>query len=76
MTVMLDLYRLTENERIKLIAAMLKEGPVPILLESDALAPGKIDRYIRKVRMHCPNAEATRSAGPVDNVETVTFRLA
>ena len=71
---MIDLFKMSEDERITLIADMILTGNrVPLILEDEKLAPGKIQRYIDKVRLLVPSVKAEVVAGPVENVSTVTF---
>lgn len=72
-----DLHALPENERIKVIGKLALKGErVGVFLEMDALAPGKIDRYIRKVRMVFPRVGVV-GRGPTSalHVECITFGL-
>lgn len=72
---MVDLFKVSEDERITIIADMVLTGErIAILLEDEKLAPGKIQRYIGKIRALVPGVKVDIVAGPVANVSTVTFK--
>lgn len=69
----LDLYNLKEDERIELIRSLCQQGQkVAIMLENEKLAPGKIARYVQKLKEHGV-VELGRADGPVTNVVTISF---
>lgn len=71
---MVDLFKLPEDERIRYIVGLILDGGrVGLLLEDEKLAPGKIQRYIEKVKAKMPGVTVKVSDGPVPNVSTVTF---
>lgn len=73
----IDLHKIGEDERVRLIgnAAMMGKR-VAVLLETAALEPGKIERYIQKVEQGYPRVTVVeRARSPVCNVDTVVFGL-
>lgn len=73
-----DMFRITEDERIKLIVDVLQiKGTVQVMLENEGLDPGKIERYISKVQKLEPRGLVSARAinSPVENVDTLTFNL-
>jgi hypothetical protein len=69
-----DLFKLPEDERITVIVDCIRTGGrIGILLEDEKLAPGKIERYIRKVKERVVGVSAEITDGPVANVSLVTF---
>jgi hypothetical protein len=72
---MVDLFKVPEDERIVIVAdRVLAGGRIAILLEDEKLAPGKIERYIGRIRALVPGVKVDIAAGPVANVSTVTFK--
>lgn len=73
-TPLIDLFKLPEDDRITYIIEAVRTGKrVGLLLENEELAPGKIERYIRKVKERMAGVSAEITAGPVANVSLVTF---
>ena len=69
---MLDLHKLREDDRIKIIVEQCKKGEVVGVL-IDAVE-SKVQRYIEKVQKMCPGIYVVeRVGGPVANVVTVKF---
>lgn len=74
MKAIVDLFKLPEDERITVIVDYVRTGQrIGILLENETLAPGKIQRYIRKVKERMSSVTAEITDGPVENVCLVTF---
>lgn len=74
MKAVVDLFELPEDERITVIVDCVRTGQrIGILLENETLAPGKIQRYIRKVKERMASVTAEITDGPVENVCLVTF---
>lgn len=72
---LIDLYRLSEDERIDMIGKIAMSGKIiGVMVDGDKVDPGKADRYVSKVRAKFPNVrEVERFAGPVKNVTTIKF---
>lgn len=67
---MLDLHRLSEDDRIRLVAAAIKEGKTIGVLVDDV--PGKPDRYLRKIRALVPDVQVIyRGPGPTPGAYTL-----
>lgn len=72
-----DLNKLTEDERIHIIGTAATSGKrVGVLLESAALDRGKIERYVAKIKAAFPQVGVVeRGPSGVANVEAVVFGL-
>lgn len=69
-----DLHKVSEDDRIEIIVDAIKTGGrIGLLLEDEKLAPGKIQRYIEKVKAKISGVTVSVSPGPVANVSTVVF---
>lgn len=74
MRAVVDMHLVSEDSRITIIVDAIKTGGrIGLLLEDEKLAPGKIQRYIEKVKAQISGVTVTVSPGPVANVSTVVF---
>lgn len=75
MTGYVDLYVLSENDRIRAIGSLASTGQrIGVLLEDEQLCPGKITRYIKKITERYPTVSVlARGKGPVPDVELLEF---
>lgn len=75
---MLDMYTLTEDQRIELIAQHVQaKGSAEFIVDGDKLEKGKADRYVRKLKAKCERIyEVERKKNtPVKNVTWVKVAL-
>lgn len=76
--VMIDMHRVSEDERIKLIAAHVHtHGRATFMVDGDRYDKGKANRYLSKLKANCPRIyEVERKVNdPVKNVTTVVIAL-
>jgi uncharacterized membrane protein len=70
--VFMDLFRLTEDERIKMIADHVKMGKaIAFVVENDA----KADRYLEKLRKVIPDLQTKRLIKLTESTVTVKVAL-
>lgn len=72
--ILVDLYRLSEDERIEWIGEKtMRDGTAVFAVDHDRIEKGKADRYMRKLRECFPRIREVRREEdtPVYNVTTV-----
>lgn len=72
--VLVDLYRLSEDERIEWIGEKtMRDSTAVFCVDHDRVEKGKADRYMRKLRERFPRVREVRREEdtPVHNVTTV-----
>lgn len=73
---MIDMHRLTEQQRVELIGDMaLRDGVVQFTVDHDRVEQGKADHYVSKLRERFPTLrEALRVQDcPINNMTTVSI---
>lgn len=78
-TVMLDMYKQSEDDRIQTIVAhaYAQGGQIAFMVDADTVEPGKASRYVEKIRKLCPALQeiSRREHHPVPNCVTVFMRM-
>lgn len=77
-TVMMDMHKLSEDQRISLIADHVHaHGRATFMVDGDSYDKGKADRYVAKIKARCPRIyEVERKLDhPVKRVTTVVIAM-